>query len=199
MDNLKKVVYINLERRNDRRRLFEAEMARMDMKAERFTAIEKTPGLLGCHLSHLQVLKQAREEGVANVLIFEDDFEFLVSKDVLQEQLHSFFASNIDYDVLMFSYKVEQSSPINNTVSRTTDVQTMSGYLVHKRFYNALIENLERNYLLLEATRAHWLYLNDQCWKSLQKDHVFLYFNTRLGKQRASYSDLSMVYIDYGV
>ena len=35
-----------------------------------------TPGALGCLLSHLEVVREARRLGVPNVLIFEDDVVF---------------------------------------------------------------------------------------------------------------------------
>lgn len=199
MEHIHHAFFINLDRREDRRKDVEDEFRRMDLKVERFSAIEKKPGMLGCHLSHLSVLKKAREMNVSNVLIFEDDFQFLVDKETLNTQLDTFFKSNTEYDVLFLSYNVMNSQPLNETVSRTTDVQTASGYIVNRRFYDKLIDNLEHNYRLLEQTGHHWLYLNDQCWKGLQKQNIFLYFNIRLGKQRPSLSDLSGEFANYGV
>jgi hypothetical protein len=88
---------------------------------------------------------------------------------------------------------------INETVSRSADIQSASGYIVNQKFYDKLIENLEEGYKLLEGTNQYSLYANDQYWKSLQKTHNFLYFNTRIGKQRPSFSDLLLCYVDYGV
>lgn len=199
MNYIHHAFYINLDRREDRRNAFEEECKRMELTVERFPAFAKTPGMVGCHLSHLTVLKKAREMNYPNVLIFEDDFQFLVDKETFNNQLDAFFKSEIDYDVLFLSYYVTQSEPLNEIVSRTTDVQTASGYIVNQKFYDTLIENLEHNYKLLETTGRHWLYLNDQCWKSLQKTNRFLYFNLRLGKQRGSLSDLTGAYADYGI
>jgi GR25 family glycosyltransferase involved in LPS biosynthesis len=190
MENIARAFYINLERRKDRREQFEEECRRMDIQVERFPAIPKDPGMLGCHLSHLTVLRKAKEMDLPNVLIFEDDFEFLVDKETFTTQLKAFFDSKVEYDVLFLSYAVQKSEPLNDIVSRGTDVQTASGYIVNAKFYDTLIDNLTANYPLLEATGSHWLYLNDQCWKTIQKDNRFLYFNVRLGKQRNSFSDL---------
>ena len=199
MNNIHHAFYINLDRRQDRRNEFEEECKRMELTVERFPAIDRTPGMLGCHASHLAVLKKAKEMNYPNVLIFEDDFQFLTDKETFNNQLNAFFKSEIDYDVLLLSYFVSKSEPLNELVSRTTDAQTASGYIVNQKFYDTLIENLEGNYKLLETTGKHWLYLNDQCWKSLQKTNRFLYFNLRLGKQRGSISDLTGAYADYGV
>jgi len=190
MEHIAHVYYINLDRREDRRKEFEEEAKKMEFQAERFPAIAKTPAMLGCHSSHLAVLKKAKAAGYPNVLIFEDDFEFLVDKETFTSQLQSFFKSNIDYDVLFLSYLVTQSDPLNETVSYGRDIVSGAGYIVNQKFYDILINNFETNYTLLETTHAHWLHLNDQCWKPLQKDYKFLFFNKRLGKQRDGYSDL---------
>jgi GR25 family glycosyltransferase involved in LPS biosynthesis len=199
MEQIARMVYINLDRRTDRKEAIEEEFRRMELTVERFPAIEKNPGMLGCHLSHIAVLKKARDLGVPNILIFEDDFQFVEEKDVVYSQLKQFFEQKIDYDVLFLAYNIFESSLVNELVSRTTNAQTAAGYLVNHRFYNTLIENLETAYPLLEKTNAHWMYLNDQCWKTLQKTHTFLFFNIRLGRQRPSYSDLSQRFMDHGV
>jgi len=200
MENISYAFYINLDKREDRRKQIEEECRRMEINIERFPAIERSGGILGCSLSHLAVLKKARDLNLSNVLIFEDDFEFIVNKETFTTQLKTFFQSKIDYDVLFLSYHIRGGTePINETVSRSADIQSASGYIVHQKFYDKLIENLEEGYKLLEGTNQYSLYANDQYWKSLQKTHNFLYFNTRIGKQRPSFSDLLQCYVDYGV
>jgi len=190
MEHIAHVYYINLDRREDRRKEFEEEAKKMEFQPERFPAIVKTPPMLGCHASHLAVLKKAKEMSYPNVLIFEDDFEFLVDKETFTSELRSFFERQIDYDVVFLSYHVTKSEPLNETVSYGRDLASGAGYIVNQKFYDTLINNFETNYSLLEKTGAHWLHLNDQCWKPLQKEHTFLFFNTRIGKQRDGVSDL---------
>lgn len=190
MENIHGIYYINLDRREDRRAEFLEEARRMEIRVERFPAIEKNPGMLGCHLSHLGVLKKARELGLPNVLVFEDDFQFIVDKETFKTQVQQLFDSGIHYDVVMLSYALEQSEPLNDLVGYARAAPDAAGYLVNKTFYDTIIDHLETNYAMLEKTHSHWLYLNDQCWKSLQKEHTFLYFMTRVGKQRVSFSDL---------
>lgn len=189
MEFIHKVVYINLDRRTDRRGEIENEFRRMEIEAERFPAIDRKPGIIGCGASHLAVLKRARDEGWPNVLILEDDFNFIVDASTLDHNLRTFFTSNTPYDVLMLSYSVNESEPLNETVSYARDVQTASGYVVNQSFYNTLINTWEWALDNLITTGQHWLYANDQSWKSLQKKHSFLYFNQRIGVQRASFTD----------
>ena len=49
---------------------------------------------------------------------------------------------------------------------------------------------------LLEQTNHHWLYANDHVWKRLQPPHHWFYFKKRIGKQRESYSDNKMCYVE---
>lgn len=75
--NIDKIIYINLNKRIDRRTDIEKDLNDFNLEYERFEAIE-TPGfgILGCGQSHLAVLKLAKERGYKNILIFEDDFTF---------------------------------------------------------------------------------------------------------------------------
>ena len=82
------IFYINLEERVDRKNLIEIELNKFDLKYERFPAIKDEMGIYGCGLSHLSVLKLAKERGYKNVLIFEDDFTFLVSKEEFETFLN---------------------------------------------------------------------------------------------------------------
>jgi len=188
--------YINLDRRTDRRAEFETECSRMGISAERFSAIEQNPGDVGCLRSHIAVLKEARIRGLPEVLIFEDDFQFLV----LAEQFHTLMdiARDISYDVIMLGYNLQTSAPFNAVLGKVMDAQTTSGYLVHSRFYDKLLAVMEASIEPLLRTRRHWIYAADQCWKPLQPTHDWYYFLERIGKQRAGYSDLAGQIVDYG-
>ena len=198
MENIHKAVYINLDRRTDRREEFEGEMARMGFRAQRFPAIEATPAMVGCNSSHLAVLKAARSMGWENVLIFEDDFKFIVEKEEFHAELKRFFDLKIPYDILMLAYNLNKSEECNEVVGYARDVQNAAGYIVHSRFYDRLIENLELATQKLRETGEHWNYQNDQHWKKLQPASEWFYMKKRIGIQRPSYSDLSQTFRDYG-
>lgn len=201
--HIDRIIYINLDYREDRKEEIEKEIQKMDLtdKTERFSAIRVAElGILGCTKSHLAVLKLAKERGYKNVLILEDDFEFTISKSDFEQNLSTLFDSKIDYDVCMISYllqKFEENENKSPYIGRVLEAQTASGYLVKSEYYDKMIELYEWACPLLETTKAHWLYANDQCWKSLQNKDNWYYFKKRFGKQRASYSDNSMTYMDY--
>jgi GR25 family glycosyltransferase involved in LPS biosynthesis len=188
--------YINLDRRTDRRAEFEEECRRMNLEVERFPAVERTPGGIGCCHSHIEVLRMARDRKYPFVFIFEDDFEFLVSRSEFDE-----IVSNLpdQYDVVMLSYNLQRQEPYNDRFGKVLEVQTTAGYIVSSRFYDTLLDTWERGVKLYEQhPECHWLFLLDQSWKALQPHSRWYYSLTRIGKQRAGWSDLGQRYVDYG-
>jgi GR25 family glycosyltransferase involved in LPS biosynthesis len=189
--------YINLDRRLDRKEQIEKEFADKGLDVERFKALEHPNGSIGCTASHLAVLKLSRQRGYESVMIFEDDFEFLVSKEEWDRLIKCLPES---YDVVMLSYNTFKLESHDDTFERVLETQTASGYIVHSRFYNTLINRLEEGlYMFMQNPKAHWLYTNDQYWKALQPVSEWYQFKTRIGRQRAGFSDLVKKFIDYGV
>lgn len=106
---------INLPSRDDRRQEIIQELKHISMplmpgKVEIFPAIRPdSPGLFksigyrGAFLSHLAILKKAKEEGAQNVLVIEDDLEirenFLQYESIITQEL----LSN-DWDIAHFGY-----------------------------------------------------------------------------------------------
>lgn len=75
---------INLPQRTDRRSGMQEELSRIGWDAQFFPAIRPASaggfssiGAHGCFLSHLAVLKAARNSGAARVVILEDDVNFV--------------------------------------------------------------------------------------------------------------------------
>ena len=200
--NIDKIIYINLNKREDRKLSIENELDNYGFKNyERFEAIETLGmGFIGCANSHLSVLKIAKERNYKNILILEDDFVFSVNKTKLDILLDEFFQINIPYDVCMLSYNLNEFLEIDNSVvNKILFSQTASGYIVNSNYYNVLIELYEWAMPLLMSTRQHWIYANDIVWEKYQRNDNWVYFKNRIGKQRAGFSDNSNNYSDYGV
>jgi len=201
-NNIDKIIYINLDKRQDRKTEIENELISKELlNFERFRAIETSGfGILGCSHSHLEVLKLAKERGYKNVLIIEDDFMFLVDKEELEQNLTDFFTSEAanDYDVCMISYNLINGVDCHYPfLLKANDVQTASGYIVNANFFDALINLYEESTKLLEQTGQHWLYANDQAWKILQPQNNWYCFKKRIGKQREGFSDNANSYQIY--
>ncbi len=211
MNFIDKIVFINLNKRKDRLQEITEEFQKYDFPEEkiiRFEAIE-TPnfGLIGCGKSHIEVLKMAKENQWKNILILEDDFQIIVSKEEFYQSF-SYFFNHIDqklpWDVLMLAYNLKNPGnyvqPFDNDfIGRIGYAQTASAYLVNHHYYDTLIENLTYANVMLSKTGRHWDYANDVYWKELQKKDMWLYFKNRLSIQRASYSDNGNNFADYKV
>lgn len=198
-NNIEHIFYINLEKRLDRKEHIEKQLSEYELPFERFNAIPENLGILGTTKSHREVYKLAKERCYKNVLIFEDDFTFLVSKKELEEELAKFFDSNIDYDVCMLAYNVMNHEEVKGLdfIRRIIFSQSASGYIVNERYYDTLISLYDWAIPLLEKTNAHWLYANDQCWRDLQKKDKWYYFTKRIGKQMDGYSDNAKNFVIY--
>lgn len=203
-DNISRVFYINLRKRPDRKEQIEEELKNYGLidNSERFEAIETNGfGILGCTQSHLATYKLAKERGYKNVLILEDDFYFVISKEELEEQIKRLFTEKPDFDVVMLSYNVDKMGPCEShdfLQKPVSGAQTASGYIVNEKMYDKLIELYEYAIPLLESTREHWNYANDQIWKKLQPTNEWYCFTKRCGKQRDGYSDNSLSFTSYG-
>lgn len=201
MQNIEHIFYINLDKRPDRRIEIENELQKMNLSAERFTGILYDPplGIVGCGKSHLQVLKMAKERGYKNVLILEDDFTFLVSKEILEENIQKLFDEKPDFDVCFLAYNLNRSEPVvdHPFLLRAYDSQSASAYIVNHHYYDKIIELYEWALPILERTHQHWIYANDQVWKRLQANDHWYCFATRLGKQSDGFSDNAQRHMAY--
>ena len=195
---MEKIVYINLEKRTDRREEIEKELNNFQLNFERFEAIHDIFGILGCTKSHLGVLKLAKERGWNSVLILEDDFTFLVTQKEFENEIRQLLESEIEYDVCMLAYNLMESEDLKcDFLARVLEAQTASAYIVKEHYYDVMIELYEVAVQLLGQTGEDWNYANDQCWKILQKKDNWVLTKTRIGKQRAGYSDNWQCYTDY--
>ena len=200
MDKIDRIFYINLSHRKDRYEQINSEFNKMNFdssKIERFEAVY-IPQLpcLGCTKSHLNVIKLARERNYKNIMIFEDDFQFIVEEDIFKNNIKSFFDKNLDFKAVMFSYLYDSKNIYDDLLSTSNTCRTASGYIVNSKYFDELILCLQYGSIMLEKTGEHWNYINDQIWKTIQGDKWFI-FNKRMGIQRESYSDLANMVINY--
>jgi GR25 family glycosyltransferase involved in LPS biosynthesis len=199
MNYIHTAIYINLANRTDKLIHIENELTKYELPFERYNAFEYPDfRAYGCAMSHLGVLKKARDNGYKNVLILEDDFAFSLSQEVIAEQLTEMFTLNPDFDVCMLSYNLIRSSDTDNkTIYKIIEAQSGAGYIVQQHYYDKLISVFETANKLLLETREHWLYMNDQSWKSLQLSDNWYCFKERSGHQIPSFSDINQVYVTH--
>lgn len=229
-DFFERIYIINLPERADRRRGMEAELKQLglDYSMENvriFPAIRPAEplafpniGVLGCYLSHLEILKIARREGLKNVLIMEDDLAVSSRfKTFEKDLLH--ILSNIKWDIICLGYfpyhglKLEDyyddskgEFVSTSKVLKTTQYPTQGThfYAVNHTAYESLISFLEE---LLEKRSEESFFEQDAIFENLdgaypdtahyifrKKNPDILFFVTCpcLGWQRNTLSDVNL-------
>ena len=195
-DKIDIIYYINLDHRTDRNNDFLNEMNKVNFpsnKIKRISAIKNNNGVLGCSNSHIKTLKDFVSSSHNICIIFEDDFEFIVTEETFKNQLQNIFNNNIIFDVICLSANINS---LKNTeydfLKKIIDAQTTSGYIITKSFaINYLLENfIIGKYLLENNPILEYKYAIDQYWKLLQPSSNWYLFHPKIGKQKESYSDI---------
>jgi len=200
-DTIDIIYYINLDSRPDRKKHFLNEMNRMGVpsnKIKRISAVYKPgQGDWGCSLSHVLALKDFVNNNYKNCIIFEDDFQFIVEKEYLNNVFSKFFTNFSNFDVCMLATNTISSAKINEYLNKVLSAQTTSGYIVNKKFGKYLLNNfiegthlIEQSYKQGKSDELQGPYCIDQYWKSLQPTSNWYEFNPILGEQSGSYSNI---------
>lgn len=188
-----KVVYINLDRRTDRREHMEKMTQVFGDKVIRFNAIPHTIGIVGCVKSHIEILKMALRQEWKNVLVLEDDSEwnrFSTGYSILNT------LANNPYDVILLG---GCSSYFDRNSYKLYSSQTTTAYLINKHYIPILLQNFESGLIGLLDTNDRPVYSLDMYWKQLQaKDNWFI-VSPSLIYQMPSYSDIEGKDVDYRV
>lgn len=191
MDTIERVVYINLEHRIDRRAQIEEELKVFGDRVERFNAFHKSPGGVGCSMSHLAVLRRAKKQGWKNVLIVEDDFVWTHNKDamnIFNKLTHQ------PYDVILLGGAYLKYDTVTY---KLFEGQTALAYLVDSSYYDTLISNFKEGLEGFLKTMNYPVYALDQYWKRLQPHGRWYIVRPSLCMQRPSFSDIEQSYVDY--
>jgi GR25 family glycosyltransferase involved in LPS biosynthesis len=200
------IVYINLDKREDRNKEIIAEFKRAGIpnnKITRLSAIYNIKGAIGCTMSHIKTLQLILTSKWNRVLILEDDFNFIDNIKTINKSYDKFF-SNFDdnmWDVVNLSRGAYQDlEPMNNDyLSKVNHVSTTSAYMVNLNFCEKLLANFKEGLgYLLRATEPR-LFAIDIWWKNLQQISNWYIFNPSLGYQRDSFSDIESRVVNYTI
>ena len=189
--SLKNILYINLEKRPDRKLHVEKQLASIDLQGTRFNACEMENGAIGCSISHLKCLEMAKQNDWNQVMIVEDDITFL-DPPLLKHKLYTFLDRHQDWDVLLLGgNNISPYKVIDDCCIKVSHCQTTTGYIVKKHYYNKLIDNIKMglNYLLREPTK-HFYYAIDKYWLALQKTDNWYLLVPLSVIQQPGYSDI---------
>jgi len=195
-----KIYIINLDKRTDRLEHVEKNVIPFlpyPEKIQRFSAVDHThyqkseQRAAGCSLSHLKIWNDAISNNYRNILIIEDDFNWIVPK----EKVHQAFTQieSIDYNVIQIAYNTK--APIvktqHNNLYRCNFALTTSGYFINVDFSKTMIKSIEDSIsnLMNTNTTIHQNAIDVIMTKFQNDDKWFLY--SRLGNQIQDHSNIT--------
>ena len=197
----RKILYINLKNRKDRKKQINKELEKMNIPKEKIIRInavyDKKNGHIGCAKSHIKALRKAKELKLPNVVIMEDDFIFTKSKKEINENIDKFLRTfKNKWDVIHLTASYSDSKKINelNEFKKVNSAMTSSGYIIQNHFYDTLINDLQQAVLKMENEMKEYDYHKygkkletsnalDQHWFPLQKRSNWYIFADFIGTQ----------------
>ena len=182
-DFIDKVVYINLEKRSDRRTHMESETSIFGNKVIRYEAIECERGTLGCTKSHIGVLKMAILNNWRNVLVLEDDIKLNTNQYAIKEFVR---LSKSDFDVILLGGTRVRFEDITFKLNHANCTHA---YIVNNHYFHNILDNFKQSAESYEAIPNN-RYQIDVYWNSLiAKDNWFITI-PNLMYQIEGYSDV---------
>lgn len=143
------IYIINLERDVQRRKRFEDQIKRLQMKnysffkgvdlsEQQYQEYKKqnylqSKGELGCLFSHINIYKDALSKNYNNILIFEDDID-IMDKNFLEKTQFYMKELNNEYDVILLgaNHRRAAGAKIMNGLYKTTGSNGTFGYAICK-------------------------------------------------------------------
>ena len=196
------IYILNLEERLDRYYETLLTLASMHAPLHRVKRyIAKKDGLppyMGATKNHVDVITEFCDEKKEHCLILEDDFLFIDNRDHIWKSLTELWSTPRSYDICFLSLsKLGPRQPIDSLLSRSTQAcTTSSGYILQAatapRVRDVVTEGLEK----MKETGDQCTYCIDRYWSKLDQ---IVFFKTKLGFQRPSYSNLTgrvVAYLD---
>lgn len=198
---IEKIMYINLDYRKDRKNRLTSSFEIVGIpedKYQRFTAIRHENGKYGCLLSHLEILKMAKEKQWKNVLVVEDDMVFN-NHPYDFCRLQDFFThlqQQPGWDVAMLSGNYYIVHTVIPGFVRLEWAYGGNCYIVNAHYYDTLIANfLESKEGIEKNFNTDKFHLDDHWRELMVKDNWFGIYPC-LGYQSNGFSDINNCHID---
>lgn len=195
MELFKHTFFINLESRVDRLENVQNELRKMGIIGERINAVKSKVGGIGCTLSHIRCLEEAKKRGYEQVFICEDDIKF-TNPELFKQQLQKFSNNKeIQWDVLLVGANVVPPYQlVGDYCARVFSAQTTTGYVVKKEMYDVFLENFKESCnLQMKNPGSPGVsnpYALDIWWKRLQPQYFWWILTPLTVTQYENYSEI---------
>lgn len=195
-----KIFCINLNCRFDRKQRCEEIFKKYDLRAEFFPAIDgknlniKTKiksGHVGCCLSHREIYRKFSNSNWNNILILEDDVEFV--EDFVD--LFDLYYREVpnDWHLLYFggNHNNTTKNMISDHIHKLHNTYTTHCYLLNRKAIPFLLTEFDDCNIYTQEVDVHL--------SNIQKRISCYGFIPHLAWQRASFSDIEEGYRDYKI
>jgi hypothetical protein len=201
MDKIDKFVYINLDKRTDRKEHILKELKRFDIPDEKIikiTAIESEKGAYGCALSHQKALEAFKASNDEVWCILEDDHYFTHTK-VDTDRVINLFMNNIHYDVFLGCFCALKGCDLGDGIFRRATKSCMASfYIVKRNVCDALIASHKQSARSLHPSLGKRGGIAcDFMWENLMKVFVFVAPYKPYGSQLLNHSNIRNKKMDY--
>jgi glycosyl transferase family 25 len=200
------ILYINLAHRHDRAAHVLHEISKIcddPSRVHRIDAIQRTPGALGCGLSHIKALQFALDHPQwQNILVLEDDFTFHgEDKVTLRKAVETLLRYSPHMDIGLLSYnhdKFRGIPTLQEGVQKVMFSQTTSSYVIRRSYIPTLMQNMKE--AMYDMERTGWSGLNciDIHWTVLQPMGNWYALVPAVGYQYENFSDIEQRVTAYG-
>jgi hypothetical protein len=204
MESIDAILYINLAHRTDRKDHILLELQKWGVdssKIHRIDAVLKTPGALGCGLSHIKALTEAFSHPEWNtILILEDDFTFR-SDSEMNNKIKQLCTSHMFFDVGLLSYNpefVKYTDTAIPSIKKILYSQTTSSYLIQRHYIPTLLQNMKAATYDMERFGKRHENCIDIHWTKLQPIGQWYGIFPAIGYQYDNYSDIEHRVTSYG-
>lgn len=180
---------INLESRKDRWRSSEKEFKKIGISPSRFSAIFDSYPPRGCLKSHIKLLEQHQKNGGGNVLIFEDDVEFVEdASDIVKEALDEI--NNIKWDFLYLGGNILKNFyQETKRLARLTHCQSTHAYSINGNFINKVLSILKNEDYFIDLIYSQKIVPFKKCYITVPMVAI----------QREGYSDIEKGMMNYNI
>lgn len=194
-----KVVFINLDRRTDRRVQTELQLTKLGVgNVERFRAVPHENGSLGCARSHLQVISDFGSQNGELLMVCEDDVQIDCTREEFEATVQE-FVSHPELDILCLGFRLRAPSlPVTHRLRIANNIQTTLCYIVKLQAREKLELSFRRSENMLAKGCSPLEGSIDQQWKQEQsRDLLFCVPRKNMILHRPSFSDVAKQNKDY--
>lgn len=163
-NDIDNIYCINLDNRKDKWELCEKEFLKNNLNVERFSGFNYTKcGNVGCNISHMNILKNAKKNNYKNILIFEDDI-FLVEN--LINKFNKITTNINKFDLLYLSMWLPKGKIVYDGIIKIEHGFCTHSYIINHKVFDFLIEKINslKHVLAIDNIyNKYHKYMNNYC------------------------------------